>query len=58
MHAEVIEALAAGKIRGIEGLITSRVAIEDVVEKGFRVLLKDKDAQGEYFGVQVFTGGH
>ncbi|RDB17389.1 (R,R)-butanediol dehydrogenase [Hypsizygus marmoreus] len=45
VHEELIEALAAGKIKDVESLITSRVAIGDVVEKGFKALLNDKDAQ-------------
>lgn len=39
--------MAAGKITGIEELITRRVAIEDVVEKGFLTLLNEKDTQGK-----------
>jgi len=44
VHAELIEIIAAGKITGIEELITSKIAIEDVVEHGFLALLK-KDTQ-------------
>ncbi|KAF9461749.1 alcohol dehydrogenase GroES domain protein [Collybia nuda] len=45
VHPELLEALEAGKITGIEQLITRRVALEDVVEKGFLALLNDKDNQ-------------
>ncbi|TFK73163.1 alcohol dehydrogenase GroES domain protein [Pluteus cervinus] len=45
IHSEVLEAVAAGKILGIEKLITRKIAIEDVVEKGFKTLLADKDSQ-------------
>ncbi|KAF8064978.1 alcohol dehydrogenase GroES domain protein [Lyophyllum atratum] len=45
VHPELIEAIAAGKIPGLEELITRKIALEDVVEKGFRALLDDKDAQ-------------
>lgn len=46
VHPELLEAIAAGTIPGLEELITSKIAIDDVVEKGFRVLLEDKGAQG------------
>ncbi|GLB39685.1 putative alcohol dehydrogenase GroES-like domain [Lyophyllum shimeji] len=45
VHPELLEAVAAEKIPGLEELITSKIALEDVVEKGFRALLDDKDAQ-------------
>ncbi|KAF9011734.1 alcohol dehydrogenase GroES domain protein [Cyathus striatus] len=45
VHAELIQAVAEGKIPGIEELITSKIAIEDVVEKGFLALLNEKDKQ-------------
>jgi hypothetical protein len=48
VHPELLEAMAAGKISGIEELITRRVAIEDVVEKGFLTLVNDKDSQGKH----------
>ncbi|KNZ79279.1 (R,R)-butanediol dehydrogenase [Termitomyces sp. J132] len=44
VHPELLEAVAAGKIPGIEDLITRRIALEDVVEKGFKALLHNKDA--------------
>jgi threonine dehydrogenase-like Zn-dependent dehydrogenase len=49
IHSEVLIAVAARKIAGIEGLITSRIGIEDIVEKGFKALLNDKDSQGKQF---------
>ncbi|KAF9461748.1 alcohol dehydrogenase GroES domain protein [Collybia nuda] len=45
IHPELLEALASGKITGVEQLITRKVAIEDVVEKGFLTLVNDKDTQ-------------
>ncbi|KAF8646623.1 hypothetical protein AX16_007124 [Volvariella volvacea WC 439] len=48
VHAEVIEAVASGKITGIESLITRKIALEDAVTKGFEALLHEKDSQGEY----------
>jgi hypothetical protein len=46
VHPEVIEAVAAGKFGGIEDLITAKIPIDDVVEKGFKALLNDKAAHG------------
>jgi len=45
IHPEVIEAVAASRITGIEELITRKIAIEDVMERGFLALLKEKDKQ-------------
>ncbi|KAF8961445.1 chaperonin 10-like protein [Flammula alnicola] len=47
IHPEVLEAVAAGKIPGIEDLITRKIAIEDVVEQGIMALLHQKDKQGK-----------
>lgn len=46
VHPELLEAIGAGKIAGLEDLITSKIALEDVVEKGFRALLENRDAHG------------
>lgn len=43
-------AVAARKIVGIEDLITSKIAIEDIIEKGFQALLNDKESQGKPVG--------
>ncbi|KAF8229168.1 theronine dehydrogenase [Tricholoma matsutake] len=45
IHPEVLIAVAAKKIVGIEDLITSKIAIEDIIEKGFQALLNDKSSQ-------------
>ncbi|PFH48777.1 hypothetical protein AMATHDRAFT_149132 [Amanita thiersii Skay4041] len=45
-HRDVIAALADGRIANVEDLITRKIALEEVVEKGFEVLLKDKDLVG------------
>lgn len=39
--------VADGKISGIEELVTSKVSLDDVVEKGIMALLKEKDSQGK-----------
>ncbi|KAJ3554046.1 hypothetical protein NM688_g3309 [Phlebia brevispora] len=45
VHAELLEAIAAGKFQGLEKLITRKIALDDVVEKGIKALLKEKDTQ-------------
>lgn len=48
VHAEVIQALADGKITGLETLITRRIPFADVVEDGILTLLNEKDTQSEF----------
>jgi hypothetical protein len=43
----VLIAVAARKIAGIEDLITSKISIDDIIEKGFQALLNEKDSQGK-----------
>ncbi|EXJ90180.1 hypothetical protein A1O3_03249 [Capronia epimyces CBS 606.96] len=40
---EVIDAIASGRIKAPEKMITGRVSLDDAVDKGFRVLLDQKD---------------
>jgi threonine dehydrogenase-like Zn-dependent dehydrogenase len=47
IHPEVLIAVAARKIAGIEDLITSKISIDDIIEKGFQALLNDKGSQGK-----------
>ena len=47
VHPELIEAVAAGKIPGLEEMITRKIGLEDVVKDGIMALLNDKDSQGE-----------
>ncbi|KAG6810721.1 hypothetical protein H0H92_010603 [Tricholoma furcatifolium] len=47
VHSELLEAVGQGKIPHIEDLITAKIAIEDVVEKGFHALIENKDSHGE-----------
>jgi hypothetical protein len=51
VHEEVIALVAAGKISGIEKLITKQIALDDVVDSGFKLLLKEKDKQGRFLSV-------
>jgi len=45
VHKDVIEAIATGKIQGIEELITHKISIDDVVAQGFEALINDKENQ-------------
>lgn len=45
VHAELIQAVASGKLTGLEELITSKIALEDTVEKGIMALINEKDTQ-------------
>lgn len=42
-HAAVIKLLQEGKIANVEQYITGRIAVEDVVEKGFKQLVHNKE---------------
>lgn len=55
IHPEVLEALAAGKLPGIEKLISKKISIDEVVAQGFETLLAEKDTQGE-LGDNVVSG--
>ncbi|KAH7913631.1 alcohol dehydrogenase GroES domain protein [Hygrophoropsis aurantiaca] len=43
-HPDMLKAIAAGKFTGLERLITAKVSLEDVIEKGFKALINDKDS--------------
>ncbi|GJJ15462.1 hypothetical protein Clacol_009740 [Clathrus columnatus] len=45
VHPEVIEAVADGRLSGVDQLITSRISLEDVVKDGIEKLITDKDNQ-------------
>ncbi|KAK7437222.1 hypothetical protein VKT23_018664 [Stygiomarasmius scandens] len=53
IHPELIQTVADGKFKGLEELITKRVQLEDVVEKGVKVLSADKS---ENTGSPLNTG--
>jgi threonine dehydrogenase-like Zn-dependent dehydrogenase len=40
---ETVEAFVKGEFQGIERMVTSRIALEDIVEQGFEALVKEKD---------------
>ncbi|THU77314.1 hypothetical protein K435DRAFT_812575, partial [Dendrothele bispora CBS 962.96] len=42
VHPELIQAVADGRFKGLDELITKRIKLEDVVEKGIKVLSVDK----------------
>ncbi|KAI0688591.1 alcohol dehydrogenase GroES domain protein [Cytidiella melzeri] len=43
VHSEMLEAVGAGKVTGLESFITRRISLEDVVEDGINVLMHDKE---------------
>ncbi|KAI1786905.1 hypothetical protein LXA43DRAFT_1098763 [Ganoderma leucocontextum] len=43
VHAEMLEAVAAGKLDGLENLIPRRVKLEGFVEKSMKALIYEKD---------------
>jgi hypothetical protein len=55
IHPEMLEAVAAGKFKGIEKLITRKIAIEDLVEKGIMALLHEKDKHGQNLILTAFS---
>lgn len=48
VHAEVIKLLAEGNFPGIEKFITRKIGFEDVVEKGIKALVAEKDTQSAF----------
>ncbi|EME85267.1 uncharacterized protein MYCFIDRAFT_193622 [Pseudocercospora fijiensis CIRAD86] len=40
---EVMEMIVKGELKGYEKMITGRIALEEIVEKGFRELIENKD---------------
>lgn len=42
---EVIDAIASGKMDKVHKMITKRIGLDEVVEEGFKALVKDKDRQ-------------
>lgn len=41
--AEVIQMMADGKLKGYEKMVTARIGLDDIVEKGFQQLIDHKD---------------
>lgn len=48
IHPELLQVVASGRLSGIENLITGRVSLDEVVEKGIKSLLTEKDKHGMY----------
>ncbi|KAL5382972.1 hypothetical protein DPSP01_006239 [Paraphaeosphaeria sporulosa] len=40
---ETVDAFAAGGFKGLGGMVTSRIHIDDIIEKGFEELINNKD---------------
>ncbi len=45
VHPEVIQLLSEGKLPGLEKFVTRKIGFEDVLEKGIKALLREKDIQ-------------
>ena len=41
--SETVEAFGQGHFKGIEKLVSSRISVEDVAQKGFEELIHNKD---------------
>ncbi len=41
--AETVEAFRSGKFKGAGKMVTSRILLDDIAEKGFRELVDNKD---------------
>lgn len=54
VHAELLKAVAEGKFTGLEKFITKKIALEDVVEEGIKVLMNDKE-QSELLSVPFYV---
>jgi len=42
---EVLAAISSGRMANVEQMITKRIGLDEVVEQGFRAIVKDKDKQ-------------
>jgi len=42
---EVLAAISSGRMTNVEQMITKKIGLDEVVEQGFRALVKDKDKQ-------------
>lgn len=47
-HPDVIAAVASGKISGLDDFVSRRISLDDVVEKGFEALIKEKASLGKH----------
>lgn len=55
VHGEVVQALGEGKFQGLEKLITRKISLKDVVEKGIKALMAEKDTQSKSSMVVVYS---
>ena len=49
IHPELLQAVSKGLFTGLESLITSKVELNDVVQKGILALLNHKDSESKQF---------
>jgi len=47
IHPELLEVVTSGQLGNLEEFITRKIALDDVVEKGIKALLNEKDSHGE-----------
>ncbi|CAA7263286.1 unnamed protein product [Cyclocybe aegerita] len=52
-HPELLEAVASGKLHGLDDLITRKIALENVVDQGFKALINEKDKQSIHYIQEV-----
>ena len=53
-HPELLRAVGRGLFVGLENLVSRKIGLEDLVEKGIKGLIKEKDEMGTSF---VHTSG-
>ena len=49
-HHELLQAVGRGSFVGLENLITRKIGLEDLVDKGIKGLLYEMDEMGTAFG--------
>ena len=45
-HPELLQAVGQGYFAGLENLITRKIGLEDLVDKGIKGLIHEKDEMG------------
>ncbi|PCH36784.1 oxidoreductase [Wolfiporia cocos MD-104 SS10] len=52
-HPELLQVVAAGKIKGLDELVTRKIPLEDFVERGIKALINEKNKQS----MNILEGG-
>ena len=50
-HHELLQAVGQGSFVGLENLITRKIGLEDLVDKGIKGLIYEMDEMGTVFGL-------